>query len=141
MTHKGDRLAQCEGREESSRKRERHGRVTRQDELMGGTCLQPEVSPRPERVAEGDPSCPTGRTQPVLRSLSNTMASMMEGQIVYQTGSRNRVPRFSLSLPSSPPPLYSVLPRPPSSPLLHSSQSPRSDGALRFEPRFLFSVS
>jgi len=63
---------QVEGREESSRKRERHGRVTRQDELMGGTCLQPEVSPRPEWVAEGDPSCPKGGTQPVLRSLSNT---------------------------------------------------------------------
>jgi len=58
-------------REESSRKRERHGRVTRQDELrMGGTCLQPEVSPRPEWVAE---VCPTGGTQPVLRSLSNTL--------------------------------------------------------------------
>ena len=38
--------------------------MTRQDELMGGTCLQPEVSPRPEWAAEGD-------IQPVLRSLSN----------------------------------------------------------------------
>jgi len=37
-----------EGREESSRTRERHGRVTRPDEMMDGTCLQPEVDPRPE---------------------------------------------------------------------------------------------
>jgi len=51
---------QTEGREESSRKRERHGQVTRQDELMGGTCLQPEVSLRPEWVAEGDPVTANG---------------------------------------------------------------------------------